>query len=167
MQVEIHSFESVAALAKTPFAPGTTLISIGDPGSLPPALLHRPDHTLRLLFEDMTVELALQRLGLPAELAQDSEKLTAALQRRHTVLFSDAMAERAAAFIHRWAPETRTLICQCEFGQSRSAAVAAAVLEHFEGRGGEIFADRRYGPNPLVFQKLLTALRRGEMQESP
>ncbi len=167
MQVEVHSFESLYFRAKTPFAPGSVLVSIGDPGTLPPTLAHKPDHTLRLLFEDMTAELAVVRLGLPPRWLEDEQTLAAELSRRNTVLFNDAMATRTAAFLRRHLTGDGTLYCQCEFGQSRSAAVAAAVLEHFEGRGGEIFTDRRYGPNPLVYQKLLAALRSAEKQESP
>ena len=36
------------------------------------------------------------------------------------------------------------IICQCEHGQSRSAACAAAIKEHFEKSGIEVFADYRY-----------------------
>ena len=50
------------------------------------------------------------------------------------------------------------IICQCDFGQSRSAACAAAILEHFEERGIEIFADYRYYPNQLVYHKVYDAL---------
>ena len=51
------------------------------------------------------------------------------------------------------------IICQCEYGQSRSAACAAAIKEHYGKRGIEIFADYRYYPNQLVFNKLLCALK--------
>ncbi len=51
------------------------------------------------------------------------------------------------------------IICQCEYGQSRSAAGAAAIREYFDHSGITVFADYRYYPNQLVFNKLLTALR--------
>ena len=44
-----------------------------------------------------------------------------------------------------------------EYGQSRSAACAAAIREHFMG-GIEIFANYRYYPNQLVYNKLKAAL---------
>lgn len=50
------------------------------------------------------------------------------------------------------------IVCQCEYGQSRSAACAAAIREHFYGDGIEIFADYRYYPNQLVYNKLKSAL---------
>ena len=51
------------------------------------------------------------------------------------------------------------IICQCEYGQSRSAACAAAIKEYFDKSGIEVFADYRYYPNQLVFNKLLCALK--------
>ena len=40
----------------------------------------------------------------------------------------------------------------------RSAACAAAIREHFYGDGIEVFADYRYYPNQLVYNKLKAAL---------
>jgi len=51
------------------------------------------------------------------------------------------------------------ILCQCEYGQSRSAACAAAIKEFFDGNGIEIFADYRYYPNQLIFNKILKALK--------
>lgn len=50
------------------------------------------------------------------------------------------------------------IICQCEYGQSRSAACAAAIKEYYEKSGISIFADYRYYPNQLIFNKVLDAL---------
>ena len=52
-----------------------------------------------------------------------------------------------------------TLICQCEYGQSRSAGVAAAIIEFTTGGGIRIFADDRYYPNKFVFRKVYNALK--------
>ena len=51
------------------------------------------------------------------------------------------------------------IICQCEYGQSRSAACAAAIMEYFYGTGIKIFADYRYYPNQLIFNKVYDALK--------
>lgn len=51
------------------------------------------------------------------------------------------------------------IICQCEYGQSRSAACAAAILEYFYHNGISIFAAYCYYPNQLIFNKLLNALK--------
>ena len=69
-------------------------------------------------------------------------------------------ADEVADFIYRAREEGLSLICQCEYGQSRSAGCAAAVLEHFAGRGIRIFADYRYYPNQLVYHKVKDALDR-------
>lgn len=69
---------------------------------------------------------------------------------------SDALA----AFIYEAKAEDRHLICQCDYGQSRSAACAAAILQHFEGRGIDVFADYRYYPNQLVYHKVFDALQK-------
>jgi hypothetical protein len=69
-------------------------------------------------------------------------------------------ADEVAAFIYQAKAEELSLICQCEYGQSRSAGCAAAVLEHFAGRGIRIFADYRYYPNQLVYHKVKDALDR-------
>lgn len=69
-------------------------------------------------------------------------------------------ADELAAFIYKVKEEGFDLICQCDYGQSRSAACAAAILQHFEGRGIDVFADYRYYPNQLVYHKVLDALKK-------
>ncbi len=69
-------------------------------------------------------------------------------------------ADEVAAFIYRARADGVDIICQCEYGQSRSAACAAAILQHFTGRGIEIFADYRYYPNQLVYHKVIDALEK-------
>jgi hypothetical protein len=44
-------------------------------------------------------------------------------------------------------------------GITLTAACAAAILQHFEDRGIEIFADYRYDPNQLVYHKIFDALK--------
>ena len=63
-----------------------------------------------------------------------------------------------ASFIYSAIEDGLNIICQCEHGQSRSAACAAAIKEHFDKTGIEVFADYRYYPNQLIFNKLLDAL---------
>ncbi|MEY8508840.1 hypothetical protein AALA78_11480 [Lachnospiraceae bacterium 42-17] len=46
----------------------------------------------------------------------------------------------------------------CEYGQSRSAACASAILEHFYHNGISVFSDYRYYPNQMVFHKVFDAL---------
>ena len=67
-------------------------------------------------------------------------------------------APALAAFIYDTMENGGNIVCQCEYGQSRSAACAAAIREHFYGDGIRIFADYRYYPNQLVYNKLKAAL---------
>ena len=72
------------------------------------------------------------------------------------LLEADAVAE----FILGAVSDGRRIICQCDYGQSRSAACAAAILQFYEKRGIEVFADYRYYPNQLVYHKIFDALVR-------
>lgn len=68
-------------------------------------------------------------------------------------------ADKLAQYIIGSVTEGYDIICQCEYGQSRSAACAAAIKEYYDKNGIEIFADYRYYPNQLIFNKLLCALK--------
>ena len=67
-------------------------------------------------------------------------------------------AAELADFIVKSIEKHYTIICQCEYGQSRSAACAAAIKEFYDKSGIQIFADYRYYPNQLIFNKLLDEL---------
>ncbi len=69
-----------------------------------------------------------------------------------------------AAFIHEAVSDGVDILCQCEYGQSRSAGCAAAILQYFSREGISVFADYRYYPNQLVYHKIMDALEMyGEM----
>jgi hypothetical protein len=69
-------------------------------------------------------------------------------------------ADGLAEFIYKAKEDGLDIICQCEYGQSRSASCAAAILEHFAGRGIDVFVDYRYYPNQLVYHKVFDALEK-------
>jgi len=71
-----------------------------------------------------------------------------------------ADVDRLAEFVIKSMNDGLNIICQCDYGQSRSAACAAAILEYYEHNGISIFADYRYYPNQLVFNKIHEALLR-------
>lgn len=71
-------------------------------------------------------------------------------------------ADELAAFILQAEKDGLSIICQCEYGQSRSAACAAAIRQHFHKDGIEIFADYRYYPNQMIYHKVFEALERTE-----
>ena len=150
MKVEIHSIQSLKRLAHKPFAPDTALISIGDFGKELPLLEYKPAHILRMEFDDVT----------PSEIDYESS------ERYAFRLFSEEQANQIADFVYRYWESRGTLLCQCHYGQSRSAAVAAAIKEHFYHNGIEIFADEqeRYCPNVYVFRLTLRALQNREAE---
>ena len=74
-------------------------------------------------------------------------------------MFSDEQAMDIATFYFEYKDIISTLICQCEHGQSRSAAVATAIMEIRSGSGIEVFAHDRYYPNKVVFRKVLKSLQ--------
>ncbi len=75
-------------------------------------------------------------------------------------------ADDLAQFIYAVFEDGFDLICQCEYGQSRSAACAAAILEHFYHTGIWVFADYRYYPNQVVFHKVYDALQKIKGEKS-
>lgn len=140
MKIEIHSFESIVEKAESPWECRVAVISIGDNGDQPPAFKYNPQYFLRLEFEDIAPD-ELDEIGVNPD---------------H--MFKDEQAQEIAEFVYGCKDNIDLLICQCEYGQSRSAGCAAAISEHFYGNGIDIFADDRYYPNKLVFRKVLNAL---------
>lgn len=68
--------------------------------------------------------------------------------------------DELAEFIYYAYNKGMNIICQCEYGQSRSAGCAAAILQHFYGTGIDIFADYRRYPNQVVYNKVSDALNK-------
>ena len=140
MRIEICDRASIVNLASTPFEPDTALISIADYGDSFAELRYQPDALLRLVFNDLPI----------------SDDAAKAVQ-LHTM--TDAQAEQIAAFYKRVCGKAKILICQCEYGESRSAAIAAAILEYASQNGKAVFASDVYCPNMSVYHKVLAALR--------
>lgn len=67
-------------------------------------------------------------------------------------------ADDLAQFIKAAFQDGLHILCQCEYGESRSPGCAAAILQFYKGRGIDIFADYRYCPNQLVYHKVYDAL---------
>ena len=147
MQIHILNREKIEKLAKTPFEPDTAVISIRDFDTEFAELENRPQHLIQLVFDDVDNDVFLDEPDL-----NRSE-----VEKKYNML-TDAQAQEIADFYFSVKDTTQTFICQCEHGQSRSAAVAAALLEFSTGRGIEIFADDRYYPNKMVFKKVLKQL---------
>ena len=53
-------------------------------------------------------------------------------------------ADELAEFIFTAKKNGKDIICQCEYGESRSSGCAAAIHEYFYKNGIDVFADYRY-----------------------
>lgn len=138
----ILSRNQIEEIAISPFPANTALISVRDTDADAPKLQHKPLWLLQLVFDDISLD-----------------ELDAYKEKEYT-LFNEQTAQQIADFIICHKDKAKTIICQCEYGQSRSAAIAAALAEFFWKSGINIFADERYFPNKLVFRLTLQALKK-------
>ena len=67
-------------------------------------------------------------------------------------------AKDIAIFVNQAIRDGKDIICQCDYGISRSAGLAAAILQRYAHRGLDVFADYRYTPNQFVYNKVYKAL---------
>jgi len=153
MNIEIESRYNIKNRALQPFPARTALISVTDKDCDFVALKNKPDYLLKMRFDDVSdaiFEDLLGRKPTETEILQLTEDY---------YMFNDEQAAEIADFVKAIASRAELLICQCEYGQSRSAGIAAAVKQFLYGDGIEIFADERYFPNKLVYRKVLAALK--------
>jgi predicted protein tyrosine phosphatase len=122
------------------FAPDLphVVISISEPRA---PLARYPDSPhrlgmLRLSFHDASIELP------------DRE------------MFSTQHARQIIEFVRDQRDGAKLIVCQCEAGISRSAAVAAALSHWLCGDGAIFF--HHYSPNRLVYARLLEAVAAAE-----
>ncbi len=66
-------------------------------------------------------------------------------------------AQTIAAFVERLPPGLDTLFVCCDSGESRSAAMAAALLRRRGENERRIWQNPHYHPNPLVYRRLCAA----------
>lgn len=149
MNVEIYSREAIEKLLKNDFPDNVAVISFYDPKSKRTPKDYAPvdysgkcNRVFQIGIHDIDIDL-LEEYGLTYD----------------TYL---PEASDLAQFIYEAKNKGFDIICQCEYGQSRSAACAAAILEHFYKTGISIFADYRYYPNQMIFHKIFDALEKIE-----
>lgn len=145
MKVDIYSRKAVEELLKNDFPKNTAVISFYDPPnirtgeiSMPVDYKRKPERLFTAAVHDIDIDI-LEDYGLTFD-----------------TYFPEA--ESLAEFIRQAHDDGLDIICQCEYGQSRSAACAAAILEYYCKDGISIFADYRYYPNQLIFNKVRKAL---------
>jgi predicted protein tyrosine phosphatase len=153
MKILIKSRSAIERLAQKPFPKNTLLISITDVGDVPVQLTNEPDILLRVAFDDVDNDVIVDEVGADAT---NEQRLK--IEEKYNMISSDQAHEIAKVYYEN-KDRITTLIYQCEHGQSRSAAVASAILEFKRRRGIQIFADDRYYPNKVVFRRVLEALK--------
>lgn len=148
MKVSVYSRHAIEALIDTPaeFPQNAAVISFASParGRRPAVPLVDYSKVCRRVFYVLIPDIDIEILP----------------EYGYTIDSYLSEADQLAEFIYQARKDNCRLICQCDYGQSRSAACKAAILEHFERRGIEIFADYRYYPNQLVYNKIKDALDR-------
>lgn len=154
MKTAIFNREQIESLSLSKFDPCTALISITDSGWTYAELKNKPDFLLQIAFDDVDNDVFEDELG-----RQATDKERELIETKYHML-TDTQAVELAEFILFVKDRANLLICQCEHGQSRSAAVAASILEYIDKSGIEIFADDNYYPNKMVFKKVLGQLKK-------
>ena len=153
MRILIKNRHQIEEMSKVGFDKHTALISITDVGLSFAELQKYPEFLLQIAFDDVDNDVFVDELDRKPT---DEERIT--LEKKYKML-SDEQALQIASFYFDNKDSISTLICQCEHGQSRSAAVAAAVMEFRSRRGIAIFSHDSYYPNKVVFRKVLSALK--------
>lgn len=150
MKILIKNRLEIETLAQNPFEQCTALISITDYDYDFAELKNKPQYLLQLAFDDVDNDVFEDEADLPRHLIEEKYHM-----------FTDVQAEKIAHFYKKIKGKAEVVICQCEHGQSRSAAVAAAITECENKNGIEIFADDKYFPNKVVFRKVYAHLSEG------
>ena len=65
-----------------------------------------------------------------------------------------------ARFVSNKIKEGKDIICQCDYGISRSAGLAAAIMERYGKKGIQVFRNYKYTPNQFVFNRVLCELNK-------
>ena len=152
MNAKIMSRDAIEMFCEHPFVERIALMSITDYGYDFAELKNKPQHLLQLAFDDVDGDVFIDELG-ENPLEEDKLKIE---HKYH--MFSDEQAKQIVEFVNGVWDKVDVIICQCEHGQSRSAAVAAAIMQYKYQNGIDIFADDNYYPNKLVYRTVFNSL---------
>lgn len=150
MKLFITNRARIEKMGQYGFMEKAALISITDYGTPPVELKIEPRFLLQLSFDDVPLGKALD-----AEYGRTltDEEITNAEKELHAI--TDKQAKMIVDFYDEIYARANVLICQCEHGESRSAAIVAAIMEYHYKKGIKIFADERYCPNKSIYKKVL------------
>ena len=153
MKILIKSRFDIEKIASKPFEQKVALISITDYNWTFARLKYKPDYLLQLAFDDVNNDVFEDELHRkPTEV----ERIN--IENKYHMM-TDEQARQISEFYNDVRDKADILICQCEHGQSRSAAVAASILEYSCRRGISVFAHDKYYPNKMIFKKVLSQLK--------
>ena len=82
------------------------------------------------------------------------------------ILFDKNFADLILKFINTHFCDNLAILVHCEAGISRSAAVAAALAQHFNGNNERFFRDPLM-PNKLVYSTLSAVIQEANTEKSP
>lgn len=151
MKTAIYSRESIENLIRTGFPKDTAAISFSD---MP--LIEDDPYCIPVSYPSGVDVFYSANDDIPYKAFYYNDPRTMGVKKLDE-FFTDA--NKMAVFILEQAAKgIKTIICQCEHGQSRSAAAAAAIEQFFNKDGIEIFADYRYSPNQIIYNKLIKSL---------
>ena len=153
MKIKIMSKRAIEKYMSEPMEEKTAVISITDFNGEFAKLLNAPQWLHQVAFDDVDNDVMIDEVG-----GKPTEEERIAIEEKYH-MFSDKQAAEIADFYRCVCDEAECIICQCEHGQSRSAAVAAALMEYRSRKGIKVFTDDRYYPNKVVFRKVLVALQ--------
>lgn len=145
MNVSIYSRKAIEKLIRKGFPSDVAVISFYDPMSEYKSKDYKPvdySEVCNRVFYICVYDIDIEILG------------------EYNLTYDTYLPEvnSLAEFIKCAKNDNVDIICQCEYGQSRSSACAAAILEYFYHTGIKVFADYRYYPNQLIFNKIFNAL---------
>lgn len=152
MNIKIMSRDAIEMFCEHPFVEKVALISITDYGYDFVELKNKPQHLLQLVFDDVDGDVFIDEL--PKNPSTD-DKIK--IEKKYH-MFSNDQANQIVEFVNDVWDKVDVIICQCEHGQSRSAAIAAAIMQYKYQNGIDIFADDNYYPNKFVYRKAFSAL---------
>lgn len=152
MNIKILNRDAIEMFCEHPFVEKIALISITDYGYDFAKFKSKPHYLLQLAFDDVDGDVFIDEL--PKNPSSD-DKIK--IEKKYH-MFSNDQANQIVEFVNDVWDKVDIIICQCEHGQSRSAAVAAAIMQYKYQNGIEIFADDNYYPNKFVYRKAFNAL---------
>ena len=136
MQFEVMNRLDARYATYEPIAPKTIIISLTDTGTEPNRFHWQP--WLRDVLELQFLDVEEGELHC---ITREQAKIISKFARKHY-------------------KNVERIIVHCEFGQCRSAAVAAAICEYFEGHDNGIWRNPAYYPNRTCYRYVRDALKR-------